>query len=124
MVLAAIIGCIEGLVIIIRDGIPDKKDDVIPYIKDDYIRDRYISRYDLTIAEPVQVPEYMRDTIQALEFSADISRREAVLYRHQASSTMDPVKAIALQKKEAAALKRLAADNQKIMTLKDTYGIM
>lgn len=70
---------------------------------------------------PLEVPEDVRDRIQALEYSCDVTRREIGILESQSMGIYDVTELIKLQKKIAAAYRRLSADYSKINAIKNKY---
>lgn len=72
---------------------------------------------------PLEVPEDVRDKLQALEYSADVTRKEISVLNAQMTGIYDQTETIKIEKKIASAYKRLSADYEKISKIKNKYGM-
>ena len=84
----------------------------------------YAGQYDPLAEYEFQAAEHILDQIQALEYSADVIRKERDYYQKQLDMVYDPLERIKIEKKIAAAGKQLAAENARINKLKDKYLIV
>lgn len=73
---------------------------------------------------PLEVPPDIADKLQALEYSADVTRREIGTLEAQSAGIYDLTEVIKNEKKIASAYKRLSADYEKINKIKDKYGVI
>lgn len=116
LIIGTAAGLISGTLQLIRDCRSRFKPDPAPVIMQ--VGDKQY------IPCTIDVPEIIFEQLATLEFSAENNRREADIYRQQSAITVDSLKQIKLQKKQAAALKRMYADVSKIETIKDKYCIL
>lgn len=114
---AAVIGCIVGLV----KGTVNGWQEIATRQQQSVIQD--VERRRIIPPLPLEVPEDVRDKIQALEYSADVTRREIGILESQSQGIYDMTELVKIQKKIAAAYKRLSADYEKISKIKNKYGM-
>lgn len=114
---AAVIGCIVGLI----KGTVNGWQEIATRQQKSVVQDA--ERRQIIPPLPLEVPEDVRDRLQALEYSCDVTRREIGILESQSMGIYDVTELIKLQKKIAAAYKRLSADYSKINTIKNKYGI-
>ena len=114
---AAVIGCIVGLV----KGTVSGWREIATRQQQSVVTQAERRR----IIPPLQleVPEDVRDKLQALEYSADVTRREIGILESQSQGIYDMTELVKIQKKIAAAYKRLSADYEKISKIKNKYGM-
>lgn len=71
----------------------------------------------------LEIPPDVADKLQALEYSADVTRKEISVLNAQMTGIYDQTETIKTEKKIAAAYKRLSADHSKINVIKNKYGM-
>lgn len=114
---AAVIGAIVGLI----KGTVAGWQEIATRQQQSVIQD--VERRRIIPPLPLEVPEDVRDKIQALEYSADVTRREIGILESQSQGIYDMTELVKIQKKIAAAYKRLSADYEKISKIKNKYGM-
>lgn len=114
---AAVLGCIVGLV----KGTVNGWQEIATRQQQSVITQA--ERRNMIPPLPLEVPEDVRDRLQALEYSADVTRREIGILESQSMGIYDVTELVKIQKKIAAAYKRLSADYSKINAIKNKYGM-
>lgn len=114
---AAVLGCIVGLI----KGTVNGWQEIATRQQQSVVQDA--ERRQIIPPLPLEVPEDVRDKIQALEYSADVTRREIGILESQSMGIYDVTELVKIQKKIASAYKRLSADYEKINKIKNKYGM-
>ena len=114
---AAVLGCIVGLV----KGTVNGWQEIATRQQQSVVTQA--ERRQMIPPLPLEVPEDVRDKLQALEYSADVTRREIGILESQSQGIYDMTELVKIQKKIAAAYKRLSADYEKISKIKNKYGM-
>lgn len=114
---AAVIGAIVGLI----KGTVNGWQEIVTRQQQSVIQDA--ERRQIIPPLPLEIPPDVADKLQALEYSADVTRREIGILESQSMGIYDVTELIKIQKKIASAYKRLSADYEKISKIKNKYGM-
>lgn len=109
---ACLIGAIKGTI----DGCK-----LVAEEKRQQVRDRAIAAGEIT--HTLELPPDIADKLQALEYSADVTRKEISVLNAQMTGIYDQTETIKIEKKIASAYKRLSSDYEKINKIKNKYGM-
>lgn len=113
---AAVIGCIVGLV----KGTVNGWQEIATRQQQSMVSSA--ERRRMIPPLPLEVPEDVRDKLQALEYSCDVTRKEIGVLEAQTMGIYDLTEVVKIEKKIASAYKRLSADYEKINKIKNKYG--
>lgn len=124
--IAMLVGLIKGMIDRLKELRLAKKTGVKPppvFVPPTRSNNLCLLREQLAAMETGPPPEAL-DKIQALEYSADVIRKEIELLEGQLRFTFDPSEQVKLHKKLAACYKRQAAEYDKINKIKNKYCVL
>lgn len=114
---AAVLGCIVGLI----KGTVNGWQEIATRQQQSVVTQA--ERRNIIPPLQLEVPEDVRDRLQALEYACDVTRKEIGVLEAQTMGIYDLTEVVKIEKKIAAAYKRLSADYEKISKIKNKYGM-